>query len=99
MSENIKQALTEMLETLPDDCTWDDVMYQITVRQKIADGLAAARDPDLGVEALDQLHEFRGCPRMQAALVDDFDGPAQLAQEAFRALSRSWPRNSLATVM
>ena len=42
MSENIKQALTEMLETLPDDCTWDDVMYQITVRQKIADGLAAA---------------------------------------------------------
>ena len=42
MAENIKQALTEMLETLPDDCTWDDVMYQITVRQKIADGLAAA---------------------------------------------------------
>ena len=42
MAENIKQALTEMLETLPDDCTWDDVMYQITVRQKIAVGLAAA---------------------------------------------------------
>ena len=42
MAENIKQALTEMLETLPDDCTWDDVMYQIYVRQKIADGLAAA---------------------------------------------------------
>ena len=42
MPENIKQALSEMLQTLPDDCTWDDVMYQIYVRQKIADGLAAA---------------------------------------------------------
>ena len=42
MAENIKQALTEMLQTLPDDCTWDDVMYLITVRQKIANGLAAA---------------------------------------------------------
>ena len=43
MAENIKQALTEMLQSLPDDCTWDDVMYRIYVRQKIADGLAAAK--------------------------------------------------------
>ena len=43
MAENIKQALAEMLRTLPHDCTWDDVMYQIYVRQKIADGLAAAK--------------------------------------------------------
>jgi predicted transcriptional regulator len=42
MAENIKQALSEMLQTLPDGCTWNDVMYRIYVRQKIANGLAAA---------------------------------------------------------
>src|SRR6476661_3999497 len=36
-----------------------------------ADGLAAARHPDFGVEALDHLDEFCGSARVQAALVDD----------------------------
>src|SRR3954466_5890379 len=36
-----------------------------------ADGLVAARHPDLGVEALDHLDEFCRCPRVQAAFVDD----------------------------
>src|SRR5438309_1329283 len=36
-----------------------------------ADGLAAARYPDFGVEALDGLDEFGGGARVQSAFVDD----------------------------
>lgn len=42
MSENVKQALAELVEQLPDDCTWDEVMDRIYVRQKIAESLADA---------------------------------------------------------
>lgn len=39
MAESVKQAMTALLDQLPDDCTWDDVMYQVYVRQKIEAGL------------------------------------------------------------
>lgn len=42
MPENVKQAITELAKQLPDDCTWDEVMYQIYVRQKIEGGLSDA---------------------------------------------------------
>jgi predicted transcriptional regulator len=32
------------VQGLPDDCTWDDVMYQIHVRQKIEAGLRAVEE-------------------------------------------------------
>ena len=35
----IKSALICILQILPDDCTWDDVMYHIDVRLKIEAGL------------------------------------------------------------
>ena len=41
----IKAAVLELAQKLPDDCTWDDVMQQIYVRQKIEAGL---RDADEG---------------------------------------------------
>ena len=39
MGESIKQALHEIADGLPDDCTWDDVMYRIYVRSRIQSGL------------------------------------------------------------
>jgi hypothetical protein len=36
---NIKARVSEALESLPDDATWDDVMYRLYVRQKIEAGL------------------------------------------------------------
>ena len=36
-----KQAL-EMIKKLPDKATWDDIMYEIYVRKKIAVGIKAA---------------------------------------------------------
>jgi hypothetical protein len=41
----VKESLLEIARQLPDQCTWDEVMYQIYVRQKIEAGL---RDLDEG---------------------------------------------------
>jgi predicted transcriptional regulator len=41
----IKDSLLELVRQLPDECTWDDVMYQIYVRQKIEAGI---KDADEG---------------------------------------------------
>jgi len=38
--QTVKEKLEEMLPQLADDCTWDDVMDQIILRQKIEEGLA-----------------------------------------------------------
>ena len=37
---NIKQEAQRLIEKLPEDATWDDLMYQIYVRQAIEAGLA-----------------------------------------------------------
>ncbi len=41
----VKQAMLELAKNLPDECTWDDVMYQVYVRQKIEAGI---KDADEG---------------------------------------------------
>jgi hypothetical protein len=38
----VKEAAKELVEHLPDDVTWADVMYEVYVRQKIEAGLAAS---------------------------------------------------------
>jgi predicted transcriptional regulator len=38
-----KQAL-ELIKKLPEKATWDDIMYEIYVRKKIAEGLRAANE-------------------------------------------------------
>ena len=37
-----KQAALELLNKLPDECTWDDIMSELFVRQKIEVGIADA---------------------------------------------------------
>jgi len=36
---DVKEAVLELARQLPDECTWDEVMYRIFVRQKIDAGL------------------------------------------------------------
>ena len=43
MASTKKQAL-EMIKKLPEKATWDDIMYEIYVRKKIAAGLKAAEE-------------------------------------------------------
>jgi predicted transcriptional regulator len=38
-AHNIKQKACRLVENLPEDATWDDLMYQIYVRQAIEAGL------------------------------------------------------------
>jgi hypothetical protein len=37
---NIKEEARRLIEKLPDDATWDDVMHEIYVRQSIEAGIA-----------------------------------------------------------
>ena len=39
-ARNIKEEAKRLLENLPDDLTWDDLMHEIYVRQSIEAGLA-----------------------------------------------------------
>ena len=40
----IKQAAHELIDHLPDQATWDDVMYTLYVRQKLERSLQAAKE-------------------------------------------------------
>ncbi|PYS23368.1 MAG: hypothetical protein DMF72_09590 [Acidobacteria bacterium] len=42
MSANIKEEARRLIDTLPDDSTWEDLMYQIYVREAVERGLADA---------------------------------------------------------
>jgi predicted transcriptional regulator len=43
----IKDEARKLLDRLPDEASWDDLMYEIYVRKKIAAGLAAAESGKL----------------------------------------------------
>jgi predicted transcriptional regulator len=44
-TESIKQVAYRLLDNLPEQATWDDLMYRIYVRQTIEAGL---KDSDAG---------------------------------------------------
>lgn len=39
-STNVKQEARRLVDNLPENATWDDLMYEIYIRQAIEDGLA-----------------------------------------------------------
>ncbi|MDJ0618064.1 MAG: hypothetical protein QNJ63_15185 [Calothrix sp. MO_192.B10] len=41
--ENIKEEARKLIDKLPENSTWDDLMYQIYVRQTIEAGLADSK--------------------------------------------------------
>ena len=36
---SVKEELKQIAEQLPDDCTWDEVLYRLYVRERIQKGL------------------------------------------------------------
>jgi predicted transcriptional regulator len=40
----IKDEAKKMIDRLPDNATWDDIMYELYVKKKIAVGLKAAEE-------------------------------------------------------
>ena len=39
-----KEAARQIIEEMPDQATWDDIMYELYVNQKIDTGLRAAEE-------------------------------------------------------
>ena len=37
-----KEAVRQLLDSLPDDASYEDIQYEIPVRRRVADGLKAA---------------------------------------------------------
>ncbi|MBX9257767.1 hypothetical protein H1Q63_28230 [Desmonostoc muscorum CCALA 125] len=57
---NIKEEARKLVEKLPENCTWDDLMYEIYVRQVIESGLA---DSDAGrVTSVQEVRAKFGLP-------------------------------------
>lgn len=44
MASTAKQAAKELIEHLPDQVSWDDIMYQLYAKEKIEAGLKAAQE-------------------------------------------------------
>jgi len=38
--QSAKDAARQIIDRLPDQATWDDIMYELYVKQKIVEGLA-----------------------------------------------------------
>ncbi len=55
--QNVKEEARRLVENLPEDVTWDDLMYRIYVRQAIEAGLADS-DADRVVEVEDVRKSF-----------------------------------------
>jgi hypothetical protein len=41
---SVKEAMMSLTTRLPNDCTWDDVLYEIYVQKKIEAGLRAVAE-------------------------------------------------------
>ena len=40
----VKDEAKKMIDRLPDNATWDDIMYELYVKKKIAAGLKAVEE-------------------------------------------------------
>jgi len=41
---NVKQEALRLIDSLPEEATWEDILYQIYVKKKIETGVKAADD-------------------------------------------------------
>ncbi|AXQ31542.1 hypothetical protein D0B54_23895 [Solimonas sp. K1W22B-7] len=58
---NLKQQAHQLIDQLPDNATWEDVVYELALRRSIEKGLAQA-DAGLLVPVEDLLNSF-GVPK------------------------------------
>ncbi|UCE37119.1 MAG: hypothetical protein JSW00_16780 [Thermoplasmata archaeon] len=40
----IKEEAITLIKSLPDNCSWDDIIYELYVKKKIEIGLEAAKE-------------------------------------------------------
>ena len=63
--QNVKEEARRLVENLPEDVTWEDLMYQIYVRQTIEAGLADS-ETDRVIELKDVRKRF-GLPERESS--------------------------------
>lgn len=82
--KSIKESALELIEELREDCTWEDVMYCLRVRQKIEAGI---RDLEEGrtVSHDDVFREFRKMRPIESS------GPVRRGHASFETLDKSLP--------
>jgi hypothetical protein len=56
---SVKEEAHKLIETVPDNASWDDIMYEFYVRKKIEIGLEAG---DAGNVVSQEEVEKRFCP-------------------------------------
>jgi hypothetical protein len=56
-ASNLKQSAHQLIDNLPENATWDDVVYEIVMRREIEKGLADS-DANRTTPAEDVLKEF-----------------------------------------
>ena len=57
---NVKEQAQQMVERLPEDATWEDIMYEIYVRQAIEKGI---KDCDEGrTHTIEEVRQKLGLP-------------------------------------
>ena len=54
---NLKAEARRLVDQLPEDATWEDLMYEIYVRQKIEAGLKAS-DEDRAIDVEEVRRRF-----------------------------------------
>jgi hypothetical protein len=55
---SVKEAARQMIDSLPEGCSWDDVIYEVYVRRSIEAGLA---DSEAGrVHSVDEVRRRFG---------------------------------------
>jgi hypothetical protein len=57
-SLNIKQSAHELIDSLPPDATWKDILYEIYIRQEIELGLEDSRNGS--VESVEDIRKEYG---------------------------------------
>jgi hypothetical protein len=63
MTVAIKQRAHELIEALPDDATWQDVLYALELRSDVEAGLADAKAKAGRVADADELRREYGLRR------------------------------------
>jgi hypothetical protein len=58
---NVREQARKLVDSLPDNATCDDLMYEIYVRQSVEEGLVDAKEDR--VTTVEDLRESFGLPR------------------------------------
>jgi predicted transcriptional regulator len=79
----VKEEAKKLIDKLPDNATWDDIMYELYVKKKIAAGLKAAEEGRVVSHEMRKKGCSRNEARMDRALSSGFGKPTRVYRKGF----------------